>query len=162
MTTTPESWDDVGHLRLQVDCIAQKMEHQDRDRDAFQEKIVSELQKLRDEVVLMHAQEQEQKKETCQWKGGTTIIVFLFGCALAMHIFTHRLPDDLGKPHLDIAKASNATIPVLGTEATGEMKRSVSNGQQLKEKLVDEVESALPKPVEEAIKEMPAVQRSTL
>lgn len=67
MTSTPEEWDDVGCLRLEVGMNA------------------TELQKLRDEVALMHA---HQKKERCQAKVAFIIIVSV----VALHIFLTYSP----------------------------------------------------------------------
>lgn len=96
MTTTPESWDDVGCLRLQVDCLSHKVgdledrciSHEVEDgpdirnlnrkgEPVFHGLLDSQLQKLRDKVEL---QEQEQKNQRCL----RDIIALLLGCVLAL------------------------------------------------------------------------------
>lgn len=65
MTATPESWDDVGSLRLQVECISKKYGLNDSD-----------LQKLRDKI---DEQDQEHKKERRQMRI-FVILIAVFLC----------------------------------------------------------------------------------
>jgi hypothetical protein len=84
MTATPEVWDDVGGLRLQVDCMSQKVDEVEKGLAAFHGLTDSQLQKLKDEILLIHADGQrEQNKERCQMKVCIIIISVLLGCALA-------------------------------------------------------------------------------
>eukprot|EP00746_Dinoflagellata_sp_MGD_P149466 gnl/MRDRNA2_/MRDRNA2_81491_c0_seq3.p1 gnl/MRDRNA2_/MRDRNA2_81491_c0~~gnl/MRDRNA2_/MRDRNA2_81491_c0_seq3.p1 ORF type:complete len:500 (-),score=114.29 gnl/MRDRNA2_/MRDRNA2_81491_c0_seq3:44-1543(-) len=140
MTTTPESWDDVGCLRLQVNCISQNVEDVQLH--------VSQLQKLSDQLVLAQEQEkkkercreQEQKKERCHMKIFIVATAGLFGCLLAMMAcvlvllytiyagsaprLTQSLSDEVWKPYVGDFKAS---------EATTLMGNDVRNGQQLRQ-----------------------------
>eukprot|EP00746_Dinoflagellata_sp_MGD_P017908 gnl/MRDRNA2_/MRDRNA2_141389_c0_seq1.p1 gnl/MRDRNA2_/MRDRNA2_141389_c0~~gnl/MRDRNA2_/MRDRNA2_141389_c0_seq1.p1 ORF type:complete len:399 (-),score=68.03 gnl/MRDRNA2_/MRDRNA2_141389_c0_seq1:126-1322(-) len=112
MTETPESWDDVGSLRLKVDSVSQKVGLNDW-----------QLQKLRDEMMRIHAQEQEQKKkERFQMKAcfvTSIIAAVLFGCVLTLQIVmiwsgsapksSQGLLHEAWKPHLEDFKASEVT-----------------------------------------------------
>eukprot|EP00746_Dinoflagellata_sp_MGD_P013939 gnl/MRDRNA2_/MRDRNA2_130343_c0_seq1.p1 gnl/MRDRNA2_/MRDRNA2_130343_c0~~gnl/MRDRNA2_/MRDRNA2_130343_c0_seq1.p1 ORF type:complete len:418 (-),score=76.81 gnl/MRDRNA2_/MRDRNA2_130343_c0_seq1:11-1141(-) len=96
MTATPESWDDVGCLRLQVECISQKIqkvEDVQQGMTAFNSLSDWQLQKLKDEVVLLAAKE-NQKNERCQTRAilfgcflCSTVTAVLFGCVLTLQVF---------------------------------------------------------------------------
>lgn len=130
MTSTPESWDDVGCLRIQVDSISQKVE----DLVDFQQGQAasygfheSQIQKLTDELKLIQAQQQEHEEEKCQMKLMiaqhqkekchikvcgiiTAVLLVLVIVVLALHILMagndlvprliHRLSDEPWKTHL--------------------------------------------------------------
>eukprot|EP00746_Dinoflagellata_sp_MGD_P149465 gnl/MRDRNA2_/MRDRNA2_81491_c0_seq2.p1 gnl/MRDRNA2_/MRDRNA2_81491_c0~~gnl/MRDRNA2_/MRDRNA2_81491_c0_seq2.p1 ORF type:complete len:449 (-),score=92.48 gnl/MRDRNA2_/MRDRNA2_81491_c0_seq2:206-1552(-) len=97
MTTTPESWDDVGCLRLKVNCISQAVENvqKGQQEQAFSHgqnlSAVSQLQaatqELKAELALLHAQNQVEKKEACRTKVGVIIALILISCVLALQAF---------------------------------------------------------------------------
>lgn len=67
MTTTPESWDDVGCLRLQVDCLSSKVED-------LEDKLRHKLEQ----------EEQHENKRKCRTQACGIITAVLFGCILAL------------------------------------------------------------------------------
>lgn len=108
MTSTPESWDDLGSLRLKVECISQKLGLNN-----------SELQELRDKVAFidLHEQLKEQKHDRYQIKVCSIIIAVLLGCVLALQVFMiytgsasglTGLSDETWKTHPHDFKASEA------------------------------------------------------
>lgn len=122
MTSTPESWDDVGSLRLQVDCISDKLGMND-----------SQLQKLSDEFALIRAhlakaQQQEEKKQRCQMHICGVITAVFLSCVLAPQIYMictvsapkstvldmnqnfQKLSDEVWKTFRDDLKASEAEL----------------------------------------------------
>jgi hypothetical protein len=87
MTTTPEQWDDVGSLRLQVDCISNTVQHV---QDA-----VAHLARLQ----AQESEKREQEKEKCPTKAAMcglalcgVIMAFVFGFMLALLTFGFPLP----------------------------------------------------------------------
>lgn len=84
MTTTPEPWDDVGCLRLQVNCISQKVEDVQKGLTAFHGLNDAQLKKLSYEVALIHAQDQEQRSGRWQLKACGIATPLLLGCVLAL------------------------------------------------------------------------------
>lgn len=134
MTSTPESWDDVGSLRLKVDCVSQRIGLND-----------SQLQKLRDEMMLIHAQEQEQKKkERFQMKVCVVCSILaavLFGCVLTLQIvmiwsglapkLSQGLVHEAWKTHLDDFKASEVPNITLLLTHTVTPKLEVQGAQHI-------------------------------
>lgn len=136
MTTTPESWDDVGCLRLQVDCISQKVENVQRGLATFEGLSPLEFQKLRDEVALIHA------RERCQLKVCGIASVFLLSCILVVLLFiahskeapslTQRPSGEASIAHLANFsfvnfQAPEATILVPGAEKEKDKQSSVGD-----------------------------------
>lgn len=125
MTSTPESWDDVGCLRLQVDCVSQKVEDVQTG--------LAVVQKLKDEVARLQMQEREQRKERYQMKICSIIAAFLFSCVLAVQIFmiyqvwaprsTQAFPDEASRMHLEYVKTSEPTPLVPASQANSDTQR---------------------------------------
>lgn len=88
MTSTPESWDDVGCLRLKVDSISQRVEdvHKGQHLQAASNDLtVLQLQAVTQEL---KAELAEQKKEACRMKVCVVITLVLFACVLAFQACT--------------------------------------------------------------------------
>jgi hypothetical protein len=91
MTTTPESWDDVGSLRLEVNSISLKVQDVQAGLSDCHGLNDLQLQKLRQEIAqeigqVMTVQSQEQTKERCKMK----VCIFLM-CALLVCVFMLQL-----------------------------------------------------------------------
>jgi len=142
MPDTPESWDDVGCLRLQVDCFSQSLEDVRLD--------VSELQKLKSQIVLIREDDQQRKKENCQLKVCviTSAVLFgcvlcLIGCAVALYVFTThpgsaprwipRPSDEAWNAHLDNSNAVEETMPVAVAQANHDKTTGIPSSHQLKQ-----------------------------
>jgi hypothetical protein len=160
MTATPESWDDVGCLRLQVDCVSQKVENDvgclRLQVDCVSDKVENfqlQFQKLSDQLAL--ARQQEQKKERCEVKVCIIFAAVLFGCVLALLAcglalwlymtfggsesrMIQRLSDEVWTMHVDEFKASGATTLAIRDAHKPKQKPVTDAVTKLKELLAEQ------------------------
>jgi hypothetical protein len=115
MTATPETWDDVGTLRLEVNSISQKVIDVQEGLTVFHGLNDLQLQKLRDEMLAHNAAliGREQRKERLKTSA-------LLGCFLVLQIFilcvnsgassglVEKLYPAAWKTHVDDTEASEA------------------------------------------------------
>lgn len=132
MTSTPESWDDVGCLRLQVNSISNELARMHvREQD------------ISHELVRMHLREEERKEERrymkiCHFVGIVTAVVLIGVVALqsivirSMHsgaasILSQRLADAAFQAHLHNIKDSEANFLMPATQVDNRKNSSVQH-----------------------------------
>lgn len=138
MTATPESWDDVGSLRLQVECMHQKFGIND-----------SELQKLREKIELIDAEGQEHKRERRRIQVCGILISVFVACVFALQVLviynssasrsTQKLVDEVRKSQADDMNASRLNVllpaPKRSKNKTWSQKKWGKPGKLSKKKL---------------------------